>query len=426
MVGSKMNMKNISFVDISDGSTLDHIQMLVTEEQVQSLSYGTCVAIDGKMIDSSGSKQRYELVPHRINILGLGNQQSNPLQPKQHSLEFLREIAHLRPRTNLFSSLLRLRNFASMTCHQYFQSNGFIQIHTPILTGNDCEGAGETFRVVAKDSSTGRPIDFFGNEAFLTVSGQLQAELFACSLSRVYSFGPTFRAEKSNTLRHLAEFWMVEPEIAFSDLDCCMKIAEQLVKHILKELLFGCEADIKFFEKWVDHGLLRRFKETIEKKFECVKYKEAIEILQRANNEFVFPIKYGSDLQREHEKYLTEIFYKKPVFIIDWPKEIKPFYMKMNTDGKTVASMDLLVPEVGELIGGSVRENDYEVLKERMQHFGLNQAGELNWYLDLRKFGSVPHSGFGMGFERLMLYVTGMRNIKDVMPLPRYYGYCKY
>jgi len=208
----------------------------------------------------------------------------------------------------------------------------------------------------------------------LTVSGQLQAELFACSLSRVYSFGPTFRAEKSNTLRHLAEFWMVEPEIAFSDLDCCMKIAEQLVKHILKELLFGCEADIKFFEKWVDHGLLRRFKETIEKKFECVKYKEAIEILQRVNNEFVFPIKYGSDLQREHEKYLTEIFYKKPVFIIDWPKEIKPFYMKMNTDGKTVASMDLLVPEVGELIGGSVRENDYEVLKERMQHFGLNQG----------------------------------------------------
>ena len=429
-VRTRRDSKTFSFIEVNDGSCLANIQVIAPEElhnyeEIRRLTNGSAVAVNGNLVPSAGKGQQWEIRAAEIRILGLAPE-TFPLQKKRHTDEYLRTIAHLRPRTNKYGAAFRIRSNMAWAVHSFFRERGFFYIHTPIITGSDCEGAGELFRVTTQslavpDGKTGsedHSQDFFGAEANLTVSGQLSAEMLALSLGDVYTFGPTFRAENSNTRRHAAEFWMVEPEMAFCDLTCNMELAEALIQHLVRFALDHCNQDLDLFARFVDPQLMDHLNGIVENRFERLSYSEAIRLLQRSGQPFQYPVSYGSDLQTEHERYLSETCFEKPVIVYDYPKEIKPFYMRLNEDGKTVAAMDVLVPVIGEIIGGSQREERLEVLEMRMAEQGLNPA-RYWWYLDSRRFGSVEHSGFGMGFERLLMLVTGISNIRDVILFPR-------
>ena len=422
-----------SFLEVNDGSCFDNIQVVAPntlpnyESEVLKLTTGSSVAVKGKAVKAEGRKQSIEIQASEIKVYGFADPNSYPLFKQRMSVEYLRDIAHLRPRTNIIGAMERVRNCAAMAIHEFFQSRGFVWVHTPLITTADCEGAGQMFRVTTldldnlpktEDGAIDYKEDFFGKPSFLTVSGQLDAENYACALGDVYTFGPTFRAENSNTPRHLAEFWMVEPEMAFADLNDNMEIAEAFVKHIVKTVLEKCPDEIAFFDQRVQPGLKAQLEEILGQEFERCSYTRALEILAKADRKWEFPINWGDDLQTEHERYLTEEYFKKPVFVIDWPASLKPFYMKVNEDGKTVRAMDCLVPRFGEIIGGSQREEDLEVMDRRIDELGMKKE-EYWWYRDLRRFGTVPHSGFGLGFERIILFVTGIANIRDVIPFPR-------
>lgn len=421
-----------SFIEVNDGSSFSGIQIIADkklpnyESEILKLQTGCSIRAVGTVVASPGKGQKVELHAEEVEVLGWADPEVYPLQKKRHSFEFLRTIAHLRPRTNTFGAVARVRNAMSLAIHTFFQERGFIYLHTPIITGSDCEGAGEMFRVTALDLNEvprkeGRvdfEKDFFSAPANLTVSGQLEAEIYALSMGDVYTFGPTFRAENSNTSRHLAEFWMVEPEMAFCDLQGNLELAEAFIKYIINDVLEKCEEDMAFFNRFIDKSAIETLEGVVSKEFESLTYTEAVEILTKAKEKFEFPVEWGSDLQSEHERYLCEKVFKKPVALVDYPTQIKPFYMKVNEDGKTVRAMDVLVPKIGEIIGGSQREDDYDTLLRRIKETGLN-PDDYWWYLELRKFGSAPHSGFGLGFERLIQFVTGMSNIRDVIPFPR-------
>ncbi len=428
-VRTRRDAKSFSFLELNDGSCLSSLQVVVDQgvpgsEQLSQMLTGASVQVKGTLVESQG-KQRCELQASEIVLLG-GVADDYPLQKKRHGVEFLREIAHLRPRTNLFGAVFRTRSRLSFAVHQFFQEQGFHYVHTPIITASDCEGAGEMFRVTTLDDlSKPSSEDFFAKESYLTVSGQLEGETYASALGRIYTFGPTFRAENSNTSRHASEFWMIEPEVAFCDLNGDMNLAEDFVKYLLRDVLENQKEDLAFFNQFVEKGLTDKLKHIVESEFVRVSYAEAVEILISSGQKFEYSVQDGANLQSEHERYLTEQHFKSPVIVYDYPKEIKPFYMRRNEDGKTVAAMDLLVPGIGELIGGSQREERYEVLKELMDKEGLSQE-DYGWYLDLRKYGSVPHAGFGLGFERLLMFVTGVSNIRDVIPFPRTPNSCKF
>ncbi|MBC7124619.1 MAG: asparagine--tRNA ligase [Bacteroidales bacterium] len=431
-VRTKRGNKNVAFVALNDGSTIHNIQVVFdmtrfTEEQLKGVTTGACIAVRGLLVESPGSGQRVEIQANYLEVLGEADATTYPLQKKGHSMEFLREIAHLRPRTNTFGAVLRIRHAMAYAIHKYFNDKGFFYIHAPIITGSDAEGAGAMFRVTTldlenlprtEDGKIDWNEDFFGKEAKLTVSGQLEAELGALALSEVYTFGPTFRAENSNTPRHLAEFWMIEPEMAFYDIQDNMDLAEDFLKYLIRYALEHCADDLEFLNKMYDNELIDRLKFVIENQFERLTYTEAIKILEAANQKWEFPVFWGADLQSEHERYLVEKHFKKPVILTNYPKEIKAFYMKQNDDGKTVRAMDVLFPKIGEIIGGSQREEVYDKLLSRIHELHIPEK-DVWWYLETRKFGSAPHSGFGLGFERLLLFVTGMTNIRDVIPFPR-------
>jgi asparaginyl-tRNA synthetase len=421
-----------SFIEINDGSSLAGMQIIADQElanygsEILKLQTGCSIKTVGILAASPGKGQKMELKAEEIEVLGWADPDIYPLQKKRHSFEFLRTIAHLRPRTNTFGAVARVRNAMAHAIHTFFQERGFIYLHTPIITGSDCEGAGEMFKVTTfdlnrapeKEGNIDFTKDFFGGQANLTVSGQLEAEIYALAMGDVYTFGPTFRAENSNTSRHLAEFWMVEPEMAFCDLEENAALAIEFLKQIFASVLDNCMEDMEFFNRFIDNTLLKTLETLVSHDFEILTYTEGVDILKKAEQKFEFPVEWGCDLQSEHERYLCEKVFKGPVVLIDYPKEIKAFYMKMNQDGKTVRAMDVLVPKIGEIIGGSQREDDHDVLYERIKEAGLN-TDDYWWYLDLRKFGSVPHSGFGLGFERLIQFVTGLSNIRDVIPFPR-------
>jgi asparaginyl-tRNA synthetase len=421
-----------SFLEVNDGSTIKNIQVVAENrlpnytKEILMLTTGCSVIVTGILVESPGKGQSVEIKATAIRVIGWADPGSYPLQKKRHSFEYLRTIAHLRPRTNTFGAVARIRNTLSYAIHSFFQDRGFMYIHSPIITGSNCEGGGEMFKVTILDleriAQTGDKVDFgddfFGKPANLTVSGQLEAEVYALALGKVYTFGPTFRAENSNTYRHLAEFWMVEPEMAFCDLEENMALAEQFIKDILSSILEKCKDDMDFFNRFVKTDLISSVHDTITTSFEHLTYTEAIEILSKVEDRFEFPAEWGKDIQSEHERYLCEVVLKKPVVVTDYPKEIKPFYMKVNKDGKTVKAMDVLLPRIGEIIGGSQREDDYDVLLTRIKEMNLDPS-DYWWYLDLRKYGTVVHSGFGFGFERLMQFVTGLTNIRDVIPFPR-------
>ena len=424
--------KNVSFLDLSDGSCLAGLQLVASPQLpnyadvVRALVTGCAIEVEGELVESPGGGQSVEMQVTRLDPVG-GVGDDYPLQKKRHSFEFLRTVAHLRPRTNTMGAVFRVRNAATFAIHEFFQERGFIQIHSPIITTSDAEGAGEMFRVTAldfDDRPTG-PVDwsedFFGTASYLTVSGQLEAEIAAMALSRVYTFGPTFRAENSNTSRHLAEFWMVEPEVAFCDLDELARLAEEFLKYVLGRVLDQCPEDLEFFDKRIDDTVLSTLHHVVETPFERVTYGEAIELLLASGEGFEHPVKWGSDLQSEHERWLSEKRFERPVVVTDYPKDIKAFYMYVNDDDRTVAAMDVLVPRVGEIIGGSQREHRLDVLVQRLRDAGLPEE-HYWWYLDLRRHGPVPHAGFGLGFERLVQYMTGMANIRDVIPFPRVPG----
>lgn len=428
--------KSFAFLEINDGSTLSNFQVVIDESLpdyekiLDSLTTGASVAVVGELVESPGQNQSLELKGKEVRIIGECPADTYPMQKKRHTLEYLRSIAHLRPRTNTIGAVTRVRNELAWATHRFFQERGFIYLHTPIITASDCEGAGEMFRVTTLDlnalprDSEGKvedKKDFFGRPAFLTVSGQLNGEIYATALSDIYTFGPTFRAENSNTSRHLAEFWMIEPEIAFAELKDVMDLAEAYLKYVFKSALDNCKEDMAFFDKFVSPGVIERLEAIVSTPFERVKYTDAIEILKKADKKFDYPVSWGLDLQSEHERYLAEDYFKKPVILTDYPKGIKAFYMRCNEDGKTVAAMDVLVPKVGELIGGSQREERLDVLEARLEEMKLNKE-DYWWYLELRKYGTVPHAGFGAGFERLVQFVTGVENIRDVIPFPRYPG----
>lgn len=430
-VRTRRDSKQFSFVEINDGSCQSNLQVIADnslpnyESDVKSLGAGASVSIRGE-IKESGGKQATELLASELIVHGLADPQTYPLQKKRHSFEKLREWAHLRPRTNTFGGVMRVRNCISRSIHNFFQESGFLYINTPIITASDCEGAGAMFRVTSMDpeqlpraeGKVDYAQDFFGKSTYLTVSGQLEAEIFACALGKVYTFGPTFRAENSNTSRHLAEFWMIEPEMAFYELTDNMDLAERFLKRVFSDVLRDCEEDMAFFNQWVDKTLLETLKEIIAAEFVRLPYTEAVEILIKSGESFEYPVEWGTDLQSEHERYLTEQHFNSPVILYDYPRSIKPFYMYCNEDGKTVRAMDVLVPKVGEIIGGSQREHRLDVLKGRMGEQGLDPA-EYWWYTQLREYGTVPHAGFGLGLERLVQFVTGMGNIRDVIPCPR-------
>ncbi len=431
-VRTKRGSKNIAFVAVNDGSIIHNIQVVINipdfdNDTIKNITTGSCIAVTGKLIKSLGKDQNVEIQANDIKIYGTADPNIYPLQKKGHTLEYLREIAHLRPRTNTFGAVFRIRHALSFAIHKYFNDRGYYYIHTPIITGSDCEGAGEMFRVTTldlknpplnEDGSINYNDDFFGKETSLTVSGQLEGELSALALSQIYTFGPTFRAENSNTPRHLAEFWMIEPEVAFYDINDNMDLAEDFLKYLIRYILDECWNDLEFLSNMYDKELINRLKFVTDSSFERITYTRAIEILQQSGEKFEFPVNWGVDLQTEHERYLVEKYYKKPVMVTDYPKDIKAFYMKQNDDGKTVRGMDVLFPKIGEIIGGSQREEDYEKLNKRIKELNLPEQ-DLWWYLETRKFGTVIHSGFGLGLERTLLFITGMSNIRDVVPFPR-------
>ena len=424
--------KNFGFIELNDGSFFKNIQIVFEAdkvsnyEEISKQNVGAALIVKGLLVETPEAKQPFEIKAAEIEVEGTSTP-DYPLQKKRHSVEFLREIAYLRPRTNLFSATFRVRSLIAMAIHEFFQNKGFVYAHTPIITGSDCEGAGEMFRVTTldlenlprtEDGKVDYSKDFFGKETNLTVSGQLSAETFAMAFRNIYTFGPTFRAENSNTTRHAAEFWMIEPEMAFADLNDNMEIAEEMLKYIIQYVLDNAPEEMEFFNNFVDKGLLERLDNILNNEFGRVTYTEAVELLQKSGHSFEFPVEWGIDLQTEHERYLTEQIFKKPVFVTDYPVEIKAFYMRLNDDKKTVAAMDLLVPGVGEIIGGSQREERLDVLEARIDELGLKKE-DYWWYLDLRKYGGTRHAGFGLGFERAVMYLTGVGNIRDVLPYPR-------
>ncbi len=425
------DQKTFGFIELNDGTYFKNIQVVIEEslpnfDEIIKLSVGSALIVEGDLVESPGAKQPFEVKAKKVQIEGESTP-DYPLQKKRHSFEYLRTIAHLRPRTNTFAAVFRVRSLAAFAIHKFFQERGFVYVHTPIITGSDCEGAGEMFRVSTLDFNNpprdeqGKidfSKDFFGKETNLTVSGQLEAETYAMAFRNVYTFGPTFRAENSNTARHAAEFWMIEPEMAFADLNEDMKLAEDMLKYLINYILEQAPEEMEFFNNFIDNGLLERLKHVANSDFGHVTYTEAVEILKKANSQFEYPVDWGKDLQTEHERYLTEQIFKKPVFVTDYPKEIKAFYMRLNDDNRTVRAMDLLVPGVGEIIGGSQREERLEVLENRMKEMELPKE-DYWWYLDLRRFGGTRHAGFGLGFERAIMYVTGMANIRDVLSFPR-------
>jgi len=424
-VRTKRDSKAFSFLEVNDGSCLANLQVVADAtltgyaEAVVPARTGASVEVEGTVVASQGQGQRWELQATRVTLVGAAPE-DYPLQKKGHSLEFLRSIAHLRPRTNLFGAVFRVRSRMAYAIHRFFQERGFVHVHTPIITSSDCEGAGEMFRVATMDGERMRTggEEFFGKPAYLTVSGQLEGETFACALSNIYTFGPTFRAENSHTSRHAAEFWMVEPEIAFCDLAGDMALAEEMIQFLVADALASCAEDLDFCNRFVDKGLVERLEIVRDRPFERISYTAAVELLRASGEVFEFPVEYGLALQSEHERYLTERHFRCPVTVHDYPKEIKPFYMRRNDDGKTVAAMDLLVPGIGEIVGGSQREERPEVLSANLREQGVDES-DYAWYLDLRRYGSVPHAGFGLGFERLLMFVTGVGNIRDVIPFPR-------
>ncbi|HOT15499.1 MAG TPA: asparagine--tRNA ligase [Bacteroidales bacterium] len=431
-VRTRRGNKSVQFIALNDGSTVHSIQIVVdlntiSEEALKEVTTGSCIAVNGKLIKSMGKGQTVEIQAKDLTVYGTADADEYPLQKKGHSLEFLREIAYLRPRTNTFGCIFRLRHAMSFAIHKYFNDKGFFYFHTPIITGSDCEGAGAMFRVTTlemeklprgEDGKIDYSQDFFGKETSLTVSGQLEGELGALALGGIYTFGPTFRAENSNTPRHLAEFWMIEPEVAFNDITDNMDLAEDFLKFLIKYALENCMDDLNFLADMYDKELIERLNFVINNEFKRLTYTEGVEILEKSGEKFEYPVKWGVDLQSEHERYLVEKHFKKPVILTNYPKDIKAFYMKQNDDGKTVKAMDVLFPRIGEIIGGSEREADYNKLKARIEEMNLPMK-DLWWYLNTRKYGSAPHSGFGLGFERLMLFITGMGNIRDVIPFPR-------
>ncbi|MBP3654849.1 MAG: asparagine--tRNA ligase [Oscillospiraceae bacterium] len=429
------DMKNFGFVELNDGSCHKNLQVvfernvLANYDEIAKQNVGAALIVEGTLVCTPNAKQPFELKAQSITVEGVSAPEY-PLQKKRHSVEYLRTIQHLRPRTNLFSAVFRVRSVAAQAVHEFFQNRGFVYVHTPIITGSDCEGAGEMFRVTTidpanpplkEDGTIDYSQDFFGKATNLTVSGQLNCENFAMAFGDVYTFGPTFRAENSNTQRHAAEFWMIEPEMAFADLDDDLECMEAMVKYIINTVLERCPQEMEFFNSFVDKGLLERLHNVVSNDFARVTYTEAVEILQNCGQKFDYPVKWGIDLQTEHERYLTEQVYKKPLFVTDYPKDIKAFYMRLNDDGKTVAAADCLVPGIGEIIGGSQREERLDLLLKRMDELGLN-PDDYWWYLDLRRYGSCRHAGFGLGFERMVMYLTGVNNIRDVELHPRTVG----
>ncbi|MDD5071638.1 MAG: asparagine--tRNA ligase [Patescibacteria group bacterium] len=422
---------NVGFIELNDGTFLKNLQVVYEDnlnnfEELTKISVGSAITAEGELIKSPAAGQAFELRADKVEIISLTDE-GYPLQKKRHSFEFLRTVAHLRPRTNTFSAVFRLRSVLAFAIHKFFQERGFIHLHSPIITGSDCEGAGEMFNVTMFDinkppkdekGEIDYSQDFFGKKTNLTVSGQLNGEAFALAFRKIYTFGPTFRAENSNTARHAAEFWMIEPEIAFADLEDNMNLAEEMVKYLINYIRQNCSAEMEFFSRFIDKGLDQRLDNVVKSDFKRLTYTEAIEILKKAKEKFKYPVKWGIDLQTEHERYLTEKEFGKPVFVTDYPAKIKAFYMRSNDDGKTVAAMDLLVPGVGEIIGGSQREERLDILKKKIKDFGLRKE-DYEWYFDLRKYGGVKHAGFGLGFERAIMYFTGMANIRDVIPFPR-------
>ena len=432
-VRTKRGNKNVSFIALNDGSTIRNMQIVCdgqkfTEDQLKDVTTGACLCVKGKLVESMGKGQSVEVQADSIEIYGKAGPADYPLQKKGHSMEFLREIAHIRMRTNTFGCVMRIRNAMAFAIHKYFNEHGFFYLHTPLITESDCEGAGEMFQVttmdlknIPLDKETGEvdfTTDFFGKQTALTVSGQLEGELGATALGKIYTFGPTFRAENSNTPRHLAEFWMIEPEMAFYDNFDNMELAEDFIKYLVQYALDNCAEDLQFLNDMFDKGLIERLKSVVGIAFQRVTYTEAVDILEKSGEKFEFPVHWGTDLQSEHERYLVEKHFGKPVILTDFPKEIKAFYMKQNEDGKTVRGMDVLFPKIGEIIGGSERESSYEKIMARINELGMDTRN-LWWYLDTRRWGTCPHAGFGLGFERLLLFVTGMQNIRDVIPFPR-------
>jgi asparaginyl-tRNA synthetase len=430
-VRTRREAKTFSFLELNDGSCLHSLQVIANSSlpnyaAIQHLTTGASVSVHGKLVPSQGQGQKWEVVAESVDILGTADA-TYPLQKKGHTPEFLREIAHLRPRSNLFGCVFRVRSRLAFAIHQFFQERGFAYVHTPIVTGSDCEGAGELFRVTTldlknlpkrEDGAIDFAQDFFARPTYLTVSGQLEAEAFACALAKVYTFGPTFRAENSNTSRHASEFWMIEPEQAFCDLQGNMDLAEEFVKYLIRDVRTHCAEDLELFAKFVDKELLARLDFVVERPFQRVSYTEAVELLMKCGKTFEYPVEYGTNLQSEHERYLTEVHFKCPVTVYNYPKEIKPFYMRLNDDDRTVTAMDVLVPGIGEIIGGSQREERLDVLEASMARHHLDPK-DYGWYLDLRRYGTVPHAGFGMGFERMLMFVTGVSNIRDVVPFAR-------
>ena len=436
-VRSNRDSKTFGFIVLHDGTFFETLQIVYSDQlenfaDICKMNVGAAVIVTGTLVETPNAKQPFEIQASKVELEGASTP-DYPMQKKRHSLEYLRTVPHLRPRTNTFQAVFRVRSLIAYAIHQFFQERGFVYVHTPIITGSDCEGAGEMFQVTTmdlnnipkdKEGKVDFSQDFFGKMTNLTVSGQLDVETFAQAFRNVYTFGPTFRAENSNTARHAAEFWMIEPEISFADLDDDMRLAEDMIKYLIRYVLEHAPEEMNFFNSFVDKGLIDRLNHVLNSEFGHVTYTEAIEILEKHNDEFEYKVSWGCDLQTEHERYLTEQIYKRPLFVTDYPKEIKAFYMKMNEDGKTVAAMDCLVPGIGEIIGGSQREDDFDKLAARIRELGMREE-DYRYYRDLRKYGSTRHAGFGLGFERCVMYLTGMANIRDVLPYPRTVGNCE-